>query len=134
MTPGVVVGGKYRLVRLLGQGAMGEVWAAVNEATGGEVALKLLSRPREELRHRLLREGAIVQRLARDDKRMRVRYVGALEVEGWIPADVIVDERRLAKRINRYGAPSRLRPTHVFPGSVVRREPRWGADHTWSVP
>lgn len=57
MTPGVVVGGKYRLVRLLGQGAMGEVWAAVNELTGGEVALKLLSRPREELRHRLLREA-----------------------------------------------------------------------------
>jgi serine/threonine-protein kinase len=57
MTPGIVVGGKYRLVRLLGQGAMGEVWAAVNEATGGEAALKLLSRPREELRHRLLREA-----------------------------------------------------------------------------
>ncbi|MFT3767831.1 MAG: protein kinase [Minicystis sp.] len=57
MAPGTVVGGKYLLSRLLGQGAMGEVWAATNASTGGEVALKLLSRPREELRHRLLREA-----------------------------------------------------------------------------
>ncbi|APR85897.1 serine/threonine protein kinase [Minicystis rosea] len=57
MAPGTVVGGKYLLSRLLGQGAMGEVWAATNTSTGGEVALKLLSRPRDELRHRLLREA-----------------------------------------------------------------------------
>ena len=63
MTPGTVVGGKYLLSRLLGQGAMGEVWAAVNQATGGAVALKLLSRPGEELRHRLLREARACGRL-----------------------------------------------------------------------
>jgi serine/threonine protein kinase len=63
MTPGTVVGGKYSLSRLLGQGAMGEVWAAVNEATGGEVALKLLSRPGQEMRHRLLREARACGRL-----------------------------------------------------------------------
>lgn len=84
-------------------------------------------RPDDET-HVVLRAGAIVQRLKRDDKRTQVRYVGAFEVEGWIPEELIVDERRLAKRISRFTPPSRLRPTHAFPGAVLRREPKWASD------
>ncbi|MGK3996180.1 protein kinase domain-containing protein [Sorangium sp. So ce1024] len=55
--PGALVCGKYRLLRRIGEGAMGVVWAASNEATSREVALKLLVRPDPELRARLLREA-----------------------------------------------------------------------------
>ncbi|WP_437328380.1 protein kinase domain-containing protein [Sorangium sp. So ce381] len=55
--PGALICGKYRLLRRIGEGAMGVVWAAHNEATSREVALKLLVRPDPELRVRLLREA-----------------------------------------------------------------------------
>ena len=57
MTPGSLVGKQYRLTRQLGAGAMGVVWAAINEKTSREVALKLVLQSTEELRHRLKREA-----------------------------------------------------------------------------
>src|SRR5262245_18982947 len=39
---GQVIGGKYELVRLLGQGAMGQVWLATHNSLGGEFAIKLV--------------------------------------------------------------------------------------------
>src|SRR5579871_5841395 len=38
------VAGKYRLRKRLATGGMGEVWVARNEATGADVALKVLRR------------------------------------------------------------------------------------------
>jgi serine/threonine-protein kinase len=38
---GLVVGNKYRLVRRIGVGGMGEVWVAKNRTTGAEVAVKM---------------------------------------------------------------------------------------------
>jgi eukaryotic-like serine/threonine-protein kinase len=38
---GLVVGAKYRLVRRIGVGGMGEVWVAKNRTTGAEVAVKM---------------------------------------------------------------------------------------------
>ena len=40
--PGDLIGGRYRLMRLIGQGAMGAVWAARNESTDRDFALKLM--------------------------------------------------------------------------------------------
>ena len=42
MESGRIIGGKYRLTRELGEGAMGLVWAATHEMLGREVAIKFL--------------------------------------------------------------------------------------------
>jgi serine/threonine-protein kinase len=39
---GHVIAGKYELVRLIGKGAMGEVWLATHNSLGGEFAIKLV--------------------------------------------------------------------------------------------
>jgi serine/threonine-protein kinase len=57
MRVGDLVAAKYRLKRVLGEGAMGQVWEALNEGTHGEVALKLIPNPNAELRARMLREA-----------------------------------------------------------------------------
>jgi serine/threonine protein kinase len=44
---GRIIGGKFRLVRLLGRGSMGEVWAAHHQSLGEHVALKLLTHDAE---------------------------------------------------------------------------------------
>src|SRR5689334_22874976 len=41
---GEQIGGKYRLVRRLGAGGMGEVWVARNRATRADVAVKICRR------------------------------------------------------------------------------------------
>ncbi|MEZ4258280.1 MAG: serine/threonine-protein kinase [Polyangiaceae bacterium] len=45
ITSGVVLGGKYRLVRPAGFGGMAEVWIAENQATGAQVCVKILVAP-----------------------------------------------------------------------------------------
>ena len=42
LSAGVVIAGKYRIVKKLGEGAMGSVWLAKNEATDREFAIKVL--------------------------------------------------------------------------------------------
>ncbi|WP_437636510.1 serine/threonine-protein kinase [Sorangium sp. So ce854] len=54
---GTTIHGKYRLVAMIGEGAMGSVWSAVNVATGREVAIKRVIRAEPELRVRLEREA-----------------------------------------------------------------------------
>ena len=55
--PGTLLGGKYRLSHPIGYGGMGAVWAALNESTSREVAVKLLIEGDPSLRPRLLREA-----------------------------------------------------------------------------
>lgn len=65
MKPGTKIGGKYRLVRPLGEGGMGVVWSAINELTEREVALKLIRglEATEDSRLRLLREARACGRI-----------------------------------------------------------------------
>lgn len=81
---GMVVGGRYRLERPLGAGAMGEVWAARDTVVGRAVAVKLLSLPaagREVQRRleRFLRECGITAKLSHPGHpgRLRLRDVRA---------------------------------------------------------
>ncbi len=45
---GRIVAGKYELVRLVGKGAMGEVWLATHNTLGGEFAIKLVQPSEDE--------------------------------------------------------------------------------------
>ena len=75
--------------------------------------------------HVELRAGARVSRLARKDGRTRVRFVGAMEVEGWIPDAALADAGPRRDRVGRI--PSGRRTLMVIPGAVIRTEPKWAA-------
>src|SRR5687767_9459164 len=60
MKPSDLLASKYRLEHVLGSGAMGTVWAAVNESTGRPVAIKLMHGSDPKLRARMLREARAV--------------------------------------------------------------------------
>jgi serine/threonine protein kinase len=61
-----VIGGKYKLMYRIGEGAMGTVWAAINKQTGRDVAVKLITSAAEQLRlgERLIREARAIGRLS----------------------------------------------------------------------
>ncbi len=66
--PGTIIGGKYRLVRVVGEGGMGSVWVAHNEALDVPVALKWIrasssERSQSSLPDRLLQEARAAARL-----------------------------------------------------------------------
>jgi serine/threonine-protein kinase len=60
MEPLDLLASKYRMEHVLGSGAMGTVWAAVNESTGRPVAIKLIHGSTPKLRTRMLREARAV--------------------------------------------------------------------------
>ncbi|HEY3499555.1 MAG TPA: protein kinase [Polyangiaceae bacterium] len=62
LSPGTIVGGKYRIVRLIGDGGMGSVYEARHERLGTGVALKFLHADLAErpgLATRFLQEGQV---------------------------------------------------------------------------
>ena len=65
LAPGATVGGKYRLLRRIGVGGMGEVWAAENRDTGAEIAVKMARSPenREDSAVRFRREARLAAML-----------------------------------------------------------------------
>jgi len=66
LAPGVTVGGKYRLLRRLGAGGMGEVWVAENRDTGAELAVKMVRGPAngDDSAARFRREARLGAKLA----------------------------------------------------------------------
>jgi hypothetical protein len=71
----------------------------------------------------VLHRGALVQRLAREDTQTQIRYIGALEVEGWVP-DEALTERAPAGRTKSVA--SGKKPLMLVQGAIIRAEPRWG--------
>ncbi|APR74987.1 serine/threonine protein kinase [Minicystis rosea] len=62
---GAVVGGRFRLVRPIGEGGMGSIWQAREEASGRSIALKLVHATRDsELFARFVREARIIRQFS----------------------------------------------------------------------
>jgi serine/threonine-protein kinase len=111
--PGNVVGGKYRLVRVLGHGGMGDVWLAHNETLDIDVAVKLLRADAgsEETADRLLREARAAARLG-DPAIVRVFDFGRAEFgEPYIVMELLDGEdlATLLARGGRLGATKAVR-------------------------
>ncbi|HEY5949580.1 MAG TPA: hypothetical protein VIV40_28995 [Kofleriaceae bacterium] len=74
----------------------------------------------------VLHAGAQVQRLGKQDRTTRVRYVGALEAEGWLPDDALID-RAPAGRTQIGRVPTGRKTLMLMPGAVIRVEPKWAS-------
>jgi hypothetical protein len=73
----------------------------------------------------VLRTGAMVRRLAHRERSTQVRYLGALQVEGWVPDAALADHGRAHDGAGRI--PTGRKTLMVVPGAVIRSEPRWAA-------
>ncbi|MBL0214270.1 MAG: hypothetical protein IPQ07_10325 [Myxococcales bacterium] len=76
--------------------------------------------------HATVNAGARVKRIGHRNAETRIRYFGALEVEGWVPDAVLGDSGPMHEPRGRF--PSGHRTLMVSPGAVIRSEPKWAGD------
>src|SRR5882757_9001885 len=102
--PGTLLGGRYRIIGLLGRGGMGEVYRATDLTLGQSVALKFL--PEEASRNQRLLErfhGEVrVARLVSHPNVCRVYDIGEVEGMPFISMEYI-DGEDLASLLTRIG-------------------------------
>ena len=112
---GDLVAGHYRLERLLGEGGMGEVWAARDERDPSPVALKLLKQGSEsnpEKRRRFLREARAAMTVDHPNI-VRVREV-ATDEEAPVIVMELLEGETLRARLTRGGPMSVADLAHVM--------------------
>ena len=71
-----------------------------------------------------LRATALVHRLAHEKGWTRIRYSGAVEVNGWVPDAALADRTQPGKQPTGR-LPTGRSTVAVFPGVVIRSEPQW---------
>jgi tetratricopeptide (TPR) repeat protein len=87
LAPGTVLAERYRVLRLLGSGANGAVYAAEDLMLGGEVAVKVLNRSLLDLDQaieRFKREAILARRISHPNV-CRLHDVGLHRQPGWEP-------------------------------------------------
>src|ERR1051326_6633153 len=112
--PGTLLGGRYRIIGLLGRGGMGEVYRATDLALGQAVALKFL--PQEAAGNPRLLErfhGEVrVARLVSHPNVCRVFDIGEIEGMPFISMEY-VDGEDLAGLLTRDRKSTRLNSSHI---------------------
>lgn len=115
--PGTVMGGRYRLTRLIAAGGMGAVYEAEDQRDGGPVALKLLHpelTSERDVRRRFRRESSVLMALDHPCV-VRVLDVGTSDDELLFSVMELLDGETLYERLEREG---RIGPQSL--GPIVR--------------
>ncbi|MBZ5586024.1 MAG: protein kinase [Acidobacteriia bacterium] len=106
--PGALLGGRYRIIAMLGRGGMGEVYQATDLTLGQYVALKFL--PQEASQNQRLLErfhGEVrVARQVSHPNVCRVYDIGEVEGAPFISMEY-VDGEDLASLLTRIGVPAK---------------------------
>jgi hypothetical protein len=105
MTPGAMLGGRYRIVGLLGRGGMGEVYRADDIKLGQAVALKFLPRPMSVdavWRERFFAEVRLARQVAHPNV-CRVYDIGDVDGRHFLSMEYI-DGEDLASLLKRVGS------------------------------
>ncbi|MGK3962544.1 protein kinase [Sorangium sp. So ce118] len=109
---GTLIAGKYRLLYPLGEGSRGVVWAALNDAAGREVALKLFTLADPALRERVQRNAPLLGSLRHD---RIVEHYDSGETNDKIPYIVtqLLQGETLDQLLKRKGALSQTEAARV---------------------
>ena len=74
-----------------------------------------------------LHAGAHVRVIGHRDTWTKIRYLGSLEFDGWVP-DTVLADRTTSDAAGHGRIPTGLPTLMVTPGTVVRGEPKWVGD------
>ena len=85
---GDVLGGRYRLVRLLGQGGMSDVYEALDQTNDTAVAVKIVRSPDPELALRVAREVQALSRVAHSGL-VRLLDSGLVDVQAFLVMELV---------------------------------------------
>ncbi|NUP04778.1 MAG: protein kinase [Polyangiaceae bacterium] len=118
LEPRVLVAKRYRLERRLGEGGMGIVWAARDDSSGRDVALKFLKATDPITRKRLVREARAACTIAHPGV-VAVREI--VEHDGGVPALVmdLLEGESVAELLLREGKLSVRQAAPIFLGAVT---------------
>ncbi|MSP62396.1 MAG: serine/threonine protein kinase [Myxococcales bacterium] len=109
--PGLLVSNKYRIVRQLGAGGMGEVYAAVNDVLQKQIALKvMINTPGPAAIERFFREGIAASRV-RHRAIVQIFDAGVHEGAHWLAMELLEGEP-LSALLARSGT---LPPSRIIP-------------------
>jgi hypothetical protein len=111
---GTLLGGRYRLLRLLGEGGMGRVFLAEDERDGGQVAVKVLTddRPIPKAAQRFEREARSIARIDHPNV-VRVTEVGESPRGGLFYVMEYLEGEELATTLEREGPMPWPRVRHI---------------------
>lgn len=111
------------------------VWTTVNQfyaLVQNEQRVKLeTAGPVRAEAFALLHEGARVRRIARRADSTKIRYLGAMQVEGWVPDSALGLTAAARAPMGRLSHARRSQ--HVSPGTVIRGDTTWAATPVASV-